>query len=220
VFENIETAAGRRQRCLSPADPISPGAIPTGWPSATAVVLAPVAGELGDDWVGMAAVDAFVALGWQGLLRTLAAGRDVERLAPAAGPLVTRADLVVVSDDDLGPAIRAGAVVPLIRPGATLVITHGDRGGSAFTRPREGRSALRTYRAIPPGRVIDPTGAGDVFLAGLVATAIDADRLGVGSGWSERLRFAAAAASLVVEAPGLAGVPDLAAVRTRLATLS
>jgi sugar/nucleoside kinase (ribokinase family) len=182
-----------------------------------AVVLASVAGELGDDWAAALAADAFVAIGWQGLLRALVAGRAVEPRPPVAGPLLTRADLVVVSDDDLGPAIRPSAAVALTKPGATLVITRGERGGSAFSRPAAGRSALRTYRAIPSRATVDPTGAGDVLLAALVATTIDPARLGVGTGWSERLRFAAAAASLVVEAPGLAGVPDLAAVRARLA---
>jgi len=217
VFENIETPVGRRQRCVSAADPLRRSALPAKWAASTAVVLGPVAGELGDEWATVPSNEAMVALGWQGLLRTVVAGHDVERRAPVAGPLVTRADLVVVSDDDLGPAVRPGDVVPLVRPGATLVITRGERGGSAFSRPLAGRAGLRAYSASPATEVVDPTGAGDVFLAALVATAMDGDRLGVGSGWSERLVFAAAAASLVVEAPGPTGVPDLEAVRTRLA---
>jgi sugar/nucleoside kinase (ribokinase family) len=226
VFENIETPTGRRQRCLSAATPIALTDLPRAWTSGfDALVIAPVAGELDDTWamLGDAAMPRagaptpLVALGWQGLLRDVVAGRDVERRAPVARPLLTRADLVVVSADDLGPSVPPGSVVPLVRPGATLVITRGERGGSAFSRPvGGGRSALRTYSALAPERVIDPTGAGDVFLGALVATAVDAERLGVSSFWSDRLQFAAAAASLCVEAPGLAGVPDLDAIRRRM----
>jgi sugar/nucleoside kinase (ribokinase family) len=220
VFENVETPTGRHQRCISPSDPIPPSAMPGRWddtPNVGAVALAPVAGEIEAGWASVPAASALVALGWQGLLRTLVAGRDVERRVPAAGPLLNRADLIAVSEDDLGPIVRPRDAVALIRPGATLVITRGERGGSVFTRALVGRSALRTYPASPRRSVVDPTGAGDVFLAALLATAIDGARLGVGSGWTARLRFAAAAAALVVEAPGLAGVPDLAAVRSRLA---
>lgn len=216
VFDNVEAPSGRRQRCLSAADPIQPAAVPLGWAFGAAVLLAPVAGELGNDWAAVPPADAFVALGWQGLLRTLVAGADVTRRAPVAGPLVARADLAVVSEHDLGPTVRPRDVVALLRPGSTLVITRGERGGTVFSRPPLGRSALRAYEAFPPRVSVDPTGAGDVFLAALIATAIDGARLGVGTGWSERLRFAAAAASLVVEAPGIGPVPDLTAVRSRL----
>lgn len=219
VFENVEMASGRRQHCVSAADLLPLASLPPGWGRGTpggALVLAPIAGELGAGWATAATGGTLVALGWQGLLRHVAATSDVARLAPAAHPFLARADLVVVSEDDLGPAARPSEAVALVRPGATLVITRGERGGSAFTRPATGRSALRTYRAASSRAVIDPTGAGDVFLGALVATAIAGDRLGVENGWSERLGFAAAASSLAIEAPGLAGVPDLAAVRRRL----
>ena len=67
------------------------------------------------------------------------------------------------------------------------------------------------YPAIPSGPIVDPTGAGDVFLAAWLAATINpaiADP-------DDALTFAAAAASLTIEGPGLLGVPDLAAVRAR-----
>jgi sugar/nucleoside kinase (ribokinase family) len=218
VFVNVETPAGRRQRCLSTADPIALTDLPRAWVSGfDALVLASVADELEDTWASLPSDESLVALSWQGLLRTLVAGHDVERRAPAPRPLLSRADLVVVSTDDLGSNARPGTVVPLVRPGATLVLTRGDRGGSAFTRPTDGgRSALRPYQAIPSDDVVDPTGAGDVLLAALVATAIDRARLGMASSWTDRLRFAAAAASLAVEAGGLRGVPELDAILRRM----
>jgi hypothetical protein len=221
VFENIETPAGRRQRCVSISSAIATRRLPRGWAlAANAILLAPVADELPADWAGVAGEGVLVALGWQGLLRALSPGRDVARVPPSTGSLVSRADLVGVSADDLGPEARPRDLVDLVKPGATLVLTRGDRGGTVLTSRRPARSSLRAYPAIPSKRVADPAGAGDVLLAALVATAMDASRLGVRPTWPDRLRFAAAAASLVVEAPGLAGVPDLAEVRARLAERS
>lgn len=213
VFENIDQPAGRRQRCLSVADTLDMTALPTDWRTNDAVFLGPVAGELGPDWAAL--TSPLVALGWQGLLRRLTAGADVERLPPSPEPLLAVADLVGVSVDDLDPGARLSDLVDLVRPGATLVVTRGDRGGTALISRRPARSILRTYPAIPSNGVTDPTGAGDVFLAALVATAIDGARLDV-EDLAARLTFAAAAASLAVERPGIAGVPTLEAVRRRV----
>lgn len=220
-FENIETTAGRRQRCLSPSSPIATRRLPEGWAvQADVVILGPVAGELPEEWAGVARPDAVVALGWQGLLRELTPGRDVARVAPAPGPLLARADLVGVSVDDVGAAVRLRDLVDLIRPGASLVVTRADRGGTLLTSRRPARSTLRAYPAIPSNDVADATGAGDVFLAALVASVVDGTRLSVGPDWADRLAFAAAAASLAVEKPGLAGVPDAAAIRRRSAEVA
>ena len=216
VFDNVETSGGRRQRCLATSDAVPLTVLPRAWTDGhDALVLAPVAGELGEDWAGFAA--PIVALGWQGLLRTLVAGGDVERRAPAPSPLLDAATLVVASRDDLPPTIAADALVSLIPPAATLVLTAGEAGGRAFG-PADGGGGSRahwTYPAIPSDRTIDPTGAGDVFLAGMVAARLWPGLAPV-PGLEGELLLGAAAASLAVEAPGLLGVPDLAAVRRRL----
>lgn len=221
VFEHAELPSGRRQHCLSASAPVEVRHLPHGWAvRASAVCLGPVADELSDEWAVVPRDDAFVALGWQGLLRSVEADRDVARVEPAARPLVTRADLVVVSAEDLAPGIRMRGLVDLLHVGASLAVTRGDRGGTLLTSRRPARSALRAYPAIPSNGVIDATGAGDVFLAALLAVIVDGPRLGVGASWAERLTFAAAAGSLAVEAPGLAGVPTLAAIRRRAADVA
>ncbi len=221
VFRNVETPDGRRQRCHSASSPIEPRRLPERWAvDAAAVLLGPVAGELGDDWALVPGPAAFVALGWQGLLRTLVDGRDVERLAPAAGPLVARADLIGLSIDDIEADVRLSRLVDLLSPGASLLVTRGDRGGTVLTSRRPARSSLRAYPATPSNGVVDPTGAGDVFLAALLATIVDGPTLGVDDGWAPRLAFAAAAASLAVEGVGLDGVPGLESVRRRAAEVA
>jgi sugar/nucleoside kinase (ribokinase family) len=217
VFENIDRNGGRRQRCLEVSDPVEVAALPDGWQNNRALFLGAVAGELDASWATVSA--PFVALGWQGLLRRLVAGADVERLAATPQPLLAAADLVGVSIDDFGVETPMRDLVNLVRPGATLVVTRGDRGGRALISRRPGRPGLRAYPAIPSNGVVDATGAGDVFLAALLATVIDGPRLGV-EGWAERLTFAAAAGSIAVEGRGLLGVPTLAAVRRRIADVA
>ena len=217
VFENIEEPGRRRQRCLSAADPIAVDALPEAWRTGNAAVfLGPVAAELGVDWTrAIAEPKPFVVLGWQGILRRLVAGADVARVAPTPHPLLAAADLVGVSIDDLDAGVRLRDLVDLIRPGATLVVTRGDDGGTVLTSRRPARSRLRAYPAVASNGVLDATGAGDVFLAALLAASIDGPRLGTADA-AARITFAAAAGSLAVEGAGLAGVPTLEAVRRRV----
>ena len=213
VFENIEGPGGRRQVCLQVSDPVELAALPDGWRTNGGLFLGPVAGELDASWATVGA--AMIALGWQGLLRRLVAGADVEHLDPAPHSLLAAADLVGVSTDDVGDETPLRKLVDLVRPGSTLVVTRGDRGGTVLTSRRPARSGLRAYPAIPSNGVVDATGAGDVFLASLLATGIIGPRLDA-EGWAERLTFAAAAGSLAVEGPGLLGVPTLAGIRRRI----
>ena len=215
VFENVQTAGGRVQTCVEPGEPLPVDRVPEAWHAARAWLFAPVAGELADDWADVPGVSAVVALGWQGLLRRLAAGRRVERRPPMGSPLLERADLVGVSVEDLGREQKLAELMRLLRPAATIVLTRGDAGGLATTLAERGRSTTRAYRAVPSRHVVDPTGAGDVLLAAYLATRID-PRFDALRRHGTDLRFAASAASLVVESPGLTGVPDLATVIARM----
>jgi sugar/nucleoside kinase (ribokinase family) len=80
----------------------------------------------------------------------------------------------------------------------------------------DGSAAIRRYAAISSQDVVDPTGAGDVFLAALAAARIEPRLVGGRIRQGYDLLLAAAAASLVLEAHGLHGVPDRDAVRRRM----
>ena len=216
VFENLETSAGRRQRCLAVADPMALTTLPRAWTTGfDALVLGPVAGELDGSWALLAGASPgpYVALGWQGLLRTLEAGSDVRRIPPVPSALLRRADLVVASRDDFAPPILPDDLLPFVGSSATLVLTDAEAGGEILGRATTAASPVHwlrdAYPAIPTDATIDPTGAGDVFLAAMVAARL-VPSLGPAS------LVAAAAASLTVEAPGLLGVPDLGAIRRRM----
>jgi sugar/nucleoside kinase (ribokinase family) len=228
VFRNTESAGGRVQACLDPGGPMPPLALPGSWRGARAWILAPVAGELDDAWADPIPADAFVALGWQGLLRTLRAGTRVARRAPVAGRLVRRADVVALSEDDVAPGTRPEDLAPLLHPGARLVVTRGASGGQLADVAGSGIGRVVRYPAIATGREVDATGAGDTFLAALVVSVLRTSpgvaraAAGVSEAADEAwptpdLRFAAAAASFTVEGPGLIAVPGRAAVLRRLA---
>ena len=206
VFDNV------RHLLLSTADRVPLTALPRRWTSGfDGLLIAPVADEVGPEWAGMTAGSpgAVVGLGWQGLLRILQRGELVRPRAPAASPLLSAAHLVVVSEADVDADVAPEGMHSLLRPEATLVWTEGADGGQVLARDEQEAVVATRYPAIPSDRVVDPTGAGDVFLAAMLAARLQ-PALG------DPLTLAAAAASLEVEGPGLEGVPDLAAVRRRM----
>ena len=209
VFENIDVDGRRRQRWLSRSDPLPVAALPPAWKDAAAWLFVPVAGEIGGKWADVPGPGAHIALGPQGSLREFADDGWVKRVAVVPSGLLATAGLVCASVGDLEP----GTTLKLLRhlaPNASIVLTGGDAGGIAISAGELGR-----YRAIPADGVVDPTGAGDVFLAALTAVW-----LLVGERATPRaLRFAAAAGSCAVEGVGLAGVPERGQVAARLRPL-
>jgi sugar/nucleoside kinase (ribokinase family) len=217
VFDNIEEPGGRRQVAHEAASPLPVEALPPKWRSAQAWLLGPVAGELPEAWADIPPEDALVAVGWQGLLRDVRSGEPVRHLAPGPSPLLRRADIVAASGTDFGPDTRIDDVCAWLRPGATLLVTSGARGGLAAEVGPDGPRRLHRYPSLRPDAVVDPTGAGDVFLATFLAARARPDLVGGRIAQRYDLLLAAAAASLLVEGPGLAGVPGRDAIRQRMA---
>ena len=218
VFVNVETPGGRVQQSHGPSDPVPVNALPTAWRGSAGWLLAPVAAELPDAWASVPAAGARVCVGWQGLLRVLDGGGPVRRRVPGPSPIVLRADLVGVGRDDLDPGQDLDALARFVGPGGTLLVTNGARGGMAIDVDEASRPTRhRTWPAIPAVDAVDPTGAGDTFLAGVFAARVEPRLVGGRTEGSWDLRLGAAAASLVCEAPGLLGVPTRAAVARRMA---
>ncbi len=217
VFRNVEAPGGRVQACLAPGQPLPIVDLPADWMAATAWSLVPVAGEIGESWASVVPGRTLLALGWQGWLRELVAGRSVRHRPPQPSALLARAGLVGVSRHDLDPGARIADLRSLIRPEAGLLVTDGERGGR-FLRPgNDGAAGAWRYDAIRPDGEVDPTGAGDTFLGALLAALVRPSIANDGKpDVALDLAFAAAAASLVIERPGLLGVPDRAAVLERI----
>ena len=220
VFVNEERPTGRVQLALEVGVPLPDSIAPERWATAGAWSIVPVAGELPEAASGWAPEGAFLAVGWQGLLRSLQAGKRVRRRAPRPDATLARADLVGMSRNDVGPTVGLEQLAGLLGDGTRLAITDGAAGG-VLVRIRDGAPSERQpYPAIPASGEVDATGAGDVFLAALLSAVVGSDR---GDDWPtlDQLTFAAGAASFAVTAAGLVGVPeDAAAVRRAVASVA
>ena len=226
VFRNVETPHGRRQECLAVGPRLHPHEVPEAWREADAWALVPVLDELsGGGWARLPARDATVALGWQGLLREARAGGPTRSRPPTADPLLERADVTVVSADDLDGVSMVDLVAhkgltPLFpRRGQELVMTDAVSGGWLMVRSTRGWDIV-PYDAAVADPELDQTGAGDVFLAAYLVTALD-DTLLPPHRPAERpffrLRVAAVAAAMSIEGPGITAIPTRAALQERLA---
>lgn len=219
IFVNIERPGGRLQLCESWSDPVPVAAVPPSWRDAPGWILAPVAAELPAAWAEVPRSDAFVAVGWQGLLRDLVPGEPTHHVPPHEDEIIARADLVGLSRDDIERDVELADLYRLLRPGASLAVTHGDQGGlivHGAHGPEMADLELRHYPAVPSHEPVDATGAGDVFLAALAAARIEPRLVGGRIRQGFDLLLAAAAASLVLEGPGMVGVPGRDAVRARM----
>jgi sugar/nucleoside kinase (ribokinase family) len=210
VFDNRRTPTGRQQFAVAASDQLAPGQLPSSWRAPDAALLAPVAGELGEEWSTAFAPATYVALAAQGLLRRLQPGREVVRLAFEHGPVIHRADAVALSREDV-----AGGAPPIeawTRPGQQLLITHGKRGSVVLTRMEHG---LRGHfmPPLPQRKAVDPTGAGDTFVAAWLAA-----RMLVGDGWRAQA-VASVLSSLTVLSTSLADTPSTATLCRELLKL-
>ncbi len=198
----------RRQRVTSIAAELTADALPESWRGARILFVAPVAGEVAADFVARAGTHACVGIGAQGWLRQIADDGTVgvvdasQTVIPA---MATLADAIFLSDEDLAATPDADGVAAGWASGKTYVlVTHGAGGASLVG------SDAASYVPAAPARVVDETGAGDVF-----ATAY---LLALAEGMAPRAaaRLAEGAASLAVEGEGLAGIAPRAAAAARV----
>lgn len=201
-FENIYVDNRRRQRVPKQAAPISYDEVPAGWRSAPIVLLGPVCGELPADGAPRPFRRSLVGASAQGWLRRLNRERQVRRHAWNGPPFWRGCQVVFVSDEDLArrrdQLERWTAEVPIV------AMTRANRGADVAV---EGR--WRTINAFHEHEV-DPTGAGDVFAAAFLVRYRETRDV------AKATRFAAAAASLSVRAPGIDGIATRDEIEARL----
>jgi hypothetical protein len=202
TFENVYTAAGRRQYLRTHAAPIELEDLPPHWRHARIVHLGPVAQEVDPDFLTVFD-GALVGVTPQGWMRQWDASGLVSPCAwPDAERILMRADVAVLSPEDVGwddALIRRYA-----RWAQLLVVTLGGQGARVYYR-----GEARHFPAFAV-EAVDPTGAGDVFAtAFLVRYAESRDPF-------DAAHFANCAASFVVEGLGASGLPTRAQVEARL----
>lgn len=139
--------------------------------SLDAIHLGPVFKEVGPEVLNHACRHSqFLSLDVQGLLRTL--DRDgFVRLVRSIGPFLSKCNLVKATEEEarlMAPAATiVGTARQLLYKGAQYVIITQGRSGSLLVR-KDG-SALH-IPSIREGKVVDPTGAGDIFVGSWLAT--------------------------------------------------
>jgi sugar/nucleoside kinase (ribokinase family) len=218
IFTNVETLAGRIQTCGSLSDPVPVDALPGSWERAPAFVFAPIASEIPEEWVDVPADSTCVAFAWQGILRNLTPGERVTPKPPGPSPFLERADILAFSRHDVPSDIALRDIGAWVGDACDVLLTAGLVGG-ILLQMRDGRIAnARAYPSVPSAEEVDPTGAGDTMLAGLVAARLvagdDAARHG------RDLFTGAAASSLLVEGPGMNSVPTFEQLLERVSQRS
>jgi 1D-myo-inositol 3-kinase len=206
-FTNAYGAGGaREQRVHAVAPPLDPARLPAAWLDADVLHLAPVVAEIQvARWLA-APRARIVGLGVQGCVRAIEPdGRVVQpRWDFAAADLRGLGAAFVGEDDVAGQGdlpLRLAAAVPLV------AFTHGERGCELLAGGRAARVG------VYPTTAVEPTGAGDVFAAGmLLALAEGADPV-------EAARLGAAAASVVVEGVAGAALDRVGEARARAAAV-
>lgn len=202
TFSNRYDGGRRRQALLSRAASLSPDGLPTAWQRIPRVLLGPVAQEVLPAWQDCfpGAIRGACLQGWlRGWDR---AGRVRFRDWDDAHHWLPRLAVAFLSVEDLnhrlGLAARYAAACPL------LLLTAGAQGATLFQGGRP--QAVAAFPALE----VDPTGAGDVFATAFLL------RYSEGAEPAAAARFAAAAAALSVQGPGVAAIPDRPAVEALL----
>jgi len=206
-FRNLYTPGGRVQYIPQRASAIKPDSLPDDWRRAEIVLLGPVVGEV-DDALAACFPQALVGVSAQGWLREIGPDGGVRPLPPQrwrAETVLGPTHVLFVSDEDLPPSRWQRAVLTRwCRQVEVLVYTRAERGAKICHR-----CAWRHIDAFP-AETVDPTGAGDVFAVAFLVRYRE-----TGDPW-EAARFAASAASFVVESDGLANTPDRTMIEERL----
>jgi ribokinase len=190
-----------RTRGLSLAD------VPRALHGARAVILGPIAHEIDRSLLGAFADSASVVTA-QGYLREWTADGSIHsRRWDDVTEVTAHASAIVLSEDDVdGDLAEPRRWARGATGHAPVIVTLAERGSLILAGATE--TLVPAFRAT---RVVDPTGAGDAFAAGLAVA------LAEGRALLDSVRFAHAVASFAVEAVGTDGLADRATVEARIA---
>jgi hypothetical protein len=202
TFVNTYQAGRRHQRIEAVAERIREHTVPSTWRRIPIVHLGPIVGEFEEDLVELFP-SSLVGLTPQGYLRKWDdRGRVSPRHWTRAAQFLPHVDALIVSEDDL--AGEAGPLRSELGLPRVSVVTEGAQGATLYHRGQIIHLGPRQTR------VLDPTGAGDVFAAAFLI------RLEETEDPHEAARFANVAASLSVERAGLASVPERGEIEAAL----
>lgn len=203
TFKNVYFGEMRIQYISAVADSIEAADILPEWREARIIYLAPLVGELDVD-IARLFPQSLLGVSPQGWLRRWdEEGRVYPKRWDGAEEVLSRADAVIMSEEDVGG--DKIAILDYASQASIMVVTQGSRGAMVYQRDEACH-----FPAFRVKEVVDPTGAGDVFAA---AYLIELEE----SGDPHRAAvFANCVASISVEKRGAEGIPTLEEVDRRL----
>ncbi len=160
TFENRYLPEGRVQHVHHRAAPLTPEWLPVGWLDAPRVHLAPLINEVDPAFAALFD-EAVVMLTPQGYMRRTDDTGRVHFRRWLDSDMLRAVDLLVLSREDIAPApdLESAFAASV----AHCIVTDGAKGGTYYHR-----GDPHAYDAIQVTET-DPTGAGDVFAAALLA---------------------------------------------------
>lgn len=203
TFENIYSEQGRKQYVRGRASDLTEAQIPLIWRSAPLVHFGPLVNEVDPALVRLFPQSTSL-LTLQGLLRQWGADGLVKFKRWFEPDVIANFNFIVFSEEDIlaDPSLEhdIAAIAPC------LIVTRAEKGGTIY---RKGETPI--HYITPQVTVIQPTGAGDVFAASLLAAyhQLDHDLI-------KAVNVAASLAAICVTRDGLLGVPTLQEVKSTI----
>ena len=201
TFRNTYHKGVRTQFVDQVANIIQPSDLPDRFSTAPLVILGPVAGEIEDGLSGMFPC-SIVLVSLQGWLRRINRNGIVEAVPWKGDTILPYSNIAIVSEEDINDKEFLdmwSSMTPL------LILTEGSAGSMIHQNGEW--SKIRAYEAREE---IDPTGAGDVYATSYLI------RYSETANPFESGKFASCAASFVIEAEGVKGIPTRTQVENRL----
>lgn len=131
-------------------------------------------------------------------------GRIFQKKWNNAKEILPHTDVLVISEEDIQEDKSALDLYKILtKKGGIIVVTQGSKGATAY-RGKEIVSS-KSY----PAKVVDPTGAGDIFAASFAISWKETSSL------EQSLKFANIAASFAIEGIGVSNIPTRAQIESR-----
>ncbi len=168
-FRISYSADSRRLEVVHPGQRLRPGRILR---SLQAIHLGPVFNEIGLDALTYARRHSeFLTLDVQGLLRTTGPEGFVRLVRKNVNPFLSKCNLVKATEEEARVMAPASTIVAtarrLLRKGAQYAIITRGRSDSLLVKKYGGAFRIPS---VPERRVVDLTGAGDIFIGSWLAT--------------------------------------------------
>lgn len=193
TFENVYGTDGRIQYIRAVASPISSDDVPVNWLRTPLVHIAPMAAEVSPNTVH-AFSSSTCLLTLQGWLRQWGSDERVFFRRWHDADVLSALNFVIFSEEDIREA--PDMEMAIAHDANTLIVTRAERGGDCY------RDGAVWHYETPVADVVNPTGAGDIFAASLLASYRKTS-----GDLRQSIRAAAHLASISVTRYGLAGAP-------------